>query len=193
MIGKHGNPLEGLPENSCIGIVYKPFRQFYEIYDKLALYNIAVMWYSVFGCNTKVLERWTILTQNLKFLLVDAQVLPEVFLKVIEAKMLLAQGKAKSSSQAAQMAGISRSAFYKYKDAIYLYDERMSENITTFNLTLEDRPGVLSALLTVNQNIPVDGVAIASVSVRTTSSTLSRSELLDMLAALDGVVEAKAI
>ena len=65
------------------------------------------------------------------------------------------------------MAGISRSAFYKYKDAIYLYDERMSENITTLYLTLEDRPGVLSLLLselyraganiiTVNQNIPVD-------------------------------------
>ena len=87
------------------------------------------------------------LSENLKFLLVDAQVLPDVFLKVVQAKMLLAQGKAKSSSQAAQMAGISRSAFYKYKDAIYLYDERMNENLVTFYLTLEDRPGVLSSLL----------------------------------------------
>ena len=81
--------------------------------------------------------------EDVNFLLVDAKVLPDVFLKVVDAKMLLAQGKAKSSSQAAQMAGISRSAFYKYKDAIYLYDERMSENITTLYLTLEDRPGVL--------------------------------------------------
>lgn len=80
------------------------------------------------------------MSENLKFLLVDAQVLPDVFLKVVQAKMLLAQGKAKSSSQAAQMAGISRSAFYKYKDAIYLYDERMNENLVTFYLTLEDRP-----------------------------------------------------
>ena len=87
------------------------------------------------------------MSENLKFLLVDAQVLPDVFLKVVQAKMLLAQGKAKSSSQAAQMAGISRSAFYKYKDAIYLYDERMNENLVTFYLTLEDRPGVLSSLL----------------------------------------------
>ena len=85
--------------------------------------------------------------EDVNFLLVDAKVLPDVFLKVVDAKMLLAQGKAKSSSQAAQMAGISRSAFYKYKDAIYLYDERMSENITTLYLTLEDRPGVLSLLL----------------------------------------------
>lgn len=51
------------------------------------------------------------LSENLKFLLVDAQVLPDVFLKVVQAKMLLAQGKAKSSSQAAQMAGISRARF----------------------------------------------------------------------------------
>ena len=144
------------------------------------------------------------MSENLKFLLVDAQVLPDVFLKVVQAKMLLAQGKAKSSSQAAQMAGISRSAFYKYKDAIYLYDERMNENLVTFYLTLEDRPGVLSSLLssfykaganiiTVNQNIPVDGVAIATVSVRTNQSSLSRSEMIAMLGALDGIVEAKTI
>ena len=144
------------------------------------------------------------LLENLKYLLVDAHVLPEVFLKVVQAKMFLAQGKAKSSSQAAQMAGISRSAFYKYKDSVYLYDERMTENIITFYLTLEDRPGVLSALLgelykaganiiTVNQNIPVDGVALASISVRTNSASLSRAEILDMLGSLDGIVEAKAI
>lgn len=144
------------------------------------------------------------MTDNVKFLLVDAQVLPEVFTKVVRAKMYLAQGKAKSSSQAAQMADISRSAFYKYKDSVYLYDERVNENIVTFYLTLEDRPGVLSSLLgelyqaganiiTVNQNIPVDGVALVSVSVRTNSASLARSEILERLEALDGIVEAKAI
>lgn len=144
------------------------------------------------------------MAEKLNFLLVDAQVLPEVFIKVVQAKMLLAQGKAKSSSQAAQMAGISRSAYYKYKDSVYMYDERMNENIVTFYLTLEDRPGVLSTVLstlyqaganiiTVNQNIPVDGVAIASVSARTGNSSLARSEILEMLGSLDGIVEAKAI
>lgn len=143
------------------------------------------------------------MTKNVK-LLVDAHVLPEVFTKVVRAKMFLAQGKAKSSSQAAQMAGISRSAFYKYKDSVYLYDERMNENIVTLYLTLEDQPGVLSSLLgdlyqagcniiTVNQNIPVDGVAIVTVSVRTNNSSLSRSEILERLGNLDGIVEAKAI
>ena len=144
------------------------------------------------------------MAENLKFLLVEAKVLPEVFLRVMQAKMLLAQGKAKNASHAAQMAGVSRSAFYKYKDSLYLYDERMSENITTLYLTLEDRPGVLSLVLgelyraganiiTVNQNIPVDGVALASISVRTNGQSKSRSEILDLLSSLEGIVEAKAI
>ncbi len=138
------------------------------------------------------------------YLLVDANVLPEVFRKVVEAKMLLARGKAKSASQAAQMAGISRSAYYKYKDAVHLYDERMQENIATFYLTLEDRPGVLSArlgelcrvgadVITVSQNIPVDGVALVSVSVRVDHEESSRSGILRLLGGIDGVVEAKAV
>ena len=142
--------------------------------------------------------------ENLKFMLVETKVLPEVFLRVMDAKMLLAQGKAKNASQAAQMAGVSRSAFYKYKDSLYLYDERMSENITTLHLTLEDRPGVLSLVLgelyraganiiTVNQNIPVDGVALVSISIRTNSQSKSRMEILDLMGTLEGIVEVKAI
>ena len=140
----------------------------------------------------------------LKYLLVEARMLPEIFTKVMQAKMLLSRGNAKNASQAAQMAGISRSAFYKYKDSVFLYDERMNENIVSFSLALEDRPGVLSNLLaqfyqlganviTVNQNIPIDGVAIASVSIRTADATRSRSQILDMLGKLDGVVEAKSV
>ena len=142
--------------------------------------------------------------EPLKYLLVEARMLPEIFTKVMQAKMLQSRGNAKNASQAAQMAGISRSAFYKYKDSVFLYDERMNENIVSFSLALEDRPGVLSNLLaqfyqlganviTVNQNIPIDGVAIASVSIRTADATRSRSQILDMLGKLDGVVEAKSV
>ena len=142
--------------------------------------------------------------EPLKYLLVEARMLPEIFTKVMQAKMLLSRGNAKNASQAAQMAGISRSAFYKYKDSVFLYDERMNENIVSFSLALEDRPGVLSNLLaqfyqlganviTVNQNIPIDGVAIASVSIRTADATRSRSQILDMLGKLEGVVEAKSV
>ena len=63
--------------------------------------------------------------EPLKYLLVEARMLPEIFTKVMQAKMLLSRGNAKNASQAAQMAGISRSAFYKYKDSVFLYDERM--------------------------------------------------------------------
>ena len=95
--------------------------------------------------------------------------MPEVYLKVILAKKLLAQGKAKSASEAAKSAGISRSAFYKYKDFIHEYNTRLSDSIMTISASLADESGVLSALmaeisssggniLTIHQNIPVDSV-----------------------------------
>ena len=82
-----------------------------------------------------------------KYLLVDSQILPEVYLKVILAKKLLAQGKAKSASEAAKSAGISRSAFYKYKDFIHEYNTRLSDSIMTISASLADESGVLSALM----------------------------------------------
>ena len=80
----------------------------------------------------------------------------------------------------------------------------MSESLVTFSLTLEDRPGVLSStltelykaganIITVNQNIPVDGVAIVSISARIGNASCSRLEILEMLGNLDGIVEAKTI
>ena len=100
-----------------------------------------------------------------KFMLVDLSVLPEVFTKVVEAKRYMAQGKAKSYSDAAKMAGISRSAFYKYKDKVYPYESNSLTRVLTLTVTLVDEPGILSSL-TINQNIPVDGVAPVSVSLR---------------------------
>ncbi len=139
-----------------------------------------------------------------KFLLVDMKVLPEVFYKVVTAKRLLAKGKAKSSSEAAKLAGISRSAFYKYKDCVYPYDSKMNDDIATFSATLEDEPGVLSLfmaalyqaganILTVNQNIPVDGVAPISISARMTNVTVGDEELLSRLKGIAGVVEVKKL
>ena len=139
-----------------------------------------------------------------KYFIVEASALPEIFRKVAEAKRLLELGEAETVHQATEMVGISRSAFYKYKDSLYLYDERMSENITTLHLTLEDRPGVLSLVLgelyraganiiTVNQNIPVDGVALVSISIRTNSQSKSRMEILELMGTLEGIVEVKAI
>lgn len=138
-----------------------------------------------------------------KFLLVDTSVAPDVFVRVVRAKQLIAQGKAQSSSQAARMAGISRSAFYKYKDFVYRYDEHLQNNLITLNMTLEDEPGVLSNVLTrlyqekaniitVNQNIPTDGVALVSVAVRPEEG-VSPERVVAMLSSLPGVVKATNI
>ncbi len=139
-----------------------------------------------------------------KYLLVDTKVLPEVFSKVMLAKRLLARGKAKNSSEAAKMAGISRSAYYKYKDSVHAPQTAVSDNITTYYAVLEDIPGVLSSfitelykaganILTVNQNIPVDGVAPVSISARTNHLQMDEDEFVSYLTGLSGVVEVKKL
>lgn len=139
-----------------------------------------------------------------KYLLVDTTVLPEVFLKVIQAKKMIAQGKAKSASEAAKLSGISRSAFYKYKDCVQQYNSKMSDNVVTIYATLADEPGVLSSvisqlytlganILTLNQNIPVDSVAHVSISVKINSIHCTEEELAASVRGLTGVVEAKLL
>ena len=136
--------------------------------------------------------------KNSTFLLVEEGVLPEVFSKVIQAKEYLASAQAQSASQAARMAGISRSAFYKYKDSVYAYKNRAPAHIITVHAVLQDKPGVLMALvsafyraganiLTVNQNIPVSGAALVAVSARTDSMRVTTEELLSALRMIDGV------
>lgn len=138
-----------------------------------------------------------------RLLLVDSSVLPDVFLKVVDAKRLLAVGKAKSLSEAAKVAGISRSALYKYKDCVFVHNEELDDKVITISTNLEDRPGVLSSLinllseqqaniLTVNQNIPVDGVAPVTISARLPLS-LDREVLRGELVRLSGVVDLKIL
>lgn len=133
-----------------------------------------------------------------KFLLVDSSVAPDVFVRVVHAKQLIAQGKAANSSQAARMAGISRSAFYKYKDYVHRFDEQMRQSLITLNLALEDEPGVLSNVLTrlyqeganiitVNQNIPVDGVALVSVALRL-GKDISPEQIMSAMGSVQGVI-----
>ena len=138
-----------------------------------------------------------------RMLLVDASVLPSVFEKVVEAKRLLAVGKVRNLSEAAKAAGISRSALYKYKDYVFMHNVNIDENVVTMNTNLVDRPGVLSSLinelsllganiLTVNQNIPVDGVAPVSISARLGKET-QVSQMVSRLESLDGVVEVRIL
>ena len=144
------------------------------------------------------------MSEEYKYYLVDVNVLPEVFVKTAKAKQLLAQGKASSMSDAAKMAGLSRSAFYKYKNSISPYIGTSMQNIATIYSALLDEPGVLSALLgelsghggnilTINQNIPVDGVAPVSVSLRTDKLIISPGELMEKIKTLYGVVDIKLL
>ena len=117
------------------------------------------------------------MSQAPNYYIVDAEALPEIFRKVVDVRRMLDTGEAETVNQAVQLAGISRSALYKYKDCVFVHNEALDDKVITLSARLEDRPGVLSGLLnslseqqgnilTVNQNIPVDGVAAVSVSAR---------------------------
>lgn len=132
-------------------------------------------------------------------LLVRTDVLPEVFEKVVKAKYLLSSKKAKSASEAARICGISRSAFYKYKDSVFYYSEPGIGSIINLSAVLEDMAGVLSSfisvlresgvnILTINQGMPSGGVASVTVSYRSKVDGFSVEDILNNLSQIDGVV-----
>lgn len=135
-----------------------------------------------------------------QFLIVDSRVLPDVFLKVIEAKRLLDTGKAQSVNEAVRIAGISRSVFYKYKGSVHTFDDQSGGRIITLQAMLRDEAGVLSKLtgllyqcganiLTINQNIPIGGLAPVSVTARIDNLQVTIEKLLANLKVIDGVKE----
>ena len=149
--------------------------------------------------NTIVFKERTIMSDNPTRIIVDADLLPEVLLKVIEAKKLLSHGKAKNSSEAARLAGISRSAFYKYKDGVAVYNDESRDKIVNYHMTLMDSPGVLSNVLavlskyganvlTLNQNIPIDGAAPCTISFTTGNLKCDGHTLREALRSIDGVI-----
>ena len=134
-----------------------------------------------------------------KLYIVEASMLPEVFLKVSEAKELLAGGAVKTVAEAAASAGISRSAFYKYKDAITPFRDMKRDQIVTMSLITRDKPGALSSvlavfaegganILTINQSIPTNGVGMVTISFTADGMLLSLDMLHDRLEALPDTV-----
>jgi chorismate mutase len=132
-------------------------------------------------------------------LIVRAQALPEVFGKVALAKDYLQTGQADSATEAARMAGISRSAFYKYKDVVHRYNQSAPHRVITLHSVLRDRPGVLSDMLgvfarvganvlTVFQDIPHGGVASVSVTADVECMTVPAEQLIAQLGQLSGVM-----
>ena len=134
-----------------------------------------------------------------RFYLVAAEVLPEVFLKVAEANRLLRAGEVSTAAEAAKAVGISRSAYYKYRDAIQPFTDMTTGHIITFYALLKNRSGVLSDvlsvfarsganILTINQSIPTDGCAAVTVAAETSAMSCSLESLLAAVNALDGAV-----
>ena len=139
-----------------------------------------------------------------KLYIVEASVLPEVFLKVSEAKELLETGTARTVAEAAEMAGISRSAFYKYKDAIRPFRDLRREQVVTMNILTRDRPGALSSvlsvfaamhanILTINQSIPTNGVGIVTIAFEVGDMDASTETLSAQLDALPGVIRTEVL
>ena len=141
---------------------------------------------------------------NPKYYIVEASALPEVFLKVAEAKRLLSIGAASTVGEATRMTDISRSAFYKYRDAVLPFQNMMTGRILTYQLVLHDTPGVLSGILssfaegqanilTINQTIPTNGCALVTVTAETSNMRLSIEDLLHRLEQTQGVIKAEVL
>lgn len=138
------------------------------------------------------------------YYIVEADALPEIFRKVVDARCMLDTGEAETVNQAVQMAGISRSAFYKYKDAVRPFQEMLHGRIVTFQLMLKDEPGILSHvinlfaasganILTINQGLPINGCAVVTMNVETSSLQLSLQELLARLDTAEGVLRGEIL
>lgn len=139
-----------------------------------------------------------------KYYIVEASALPEVFLKVAEAKRLLSTGEASTVNEAARITGISRSAFYKYRDTVMPFHNMMIGRILTYQLKLHDEPGVLSGILkafaekaanilTINQTIPSGGCALVTITAETSGMQGTPDELLRCLSQCSGVIKAEVL
>ena len=132
------------------------------------------------------------------FYLVREEILPEAIKKTIKVKEILKRGEARTINEAVEKMGLSRSAYYKYKDFVFPFYEASKEKIVSLSILLDHKPGVLSRLLntiagdggsvlTINQGIPLQGVANATISIETKDLAIDLEALLDKLRMVDGV------
>ena len=139
------------------------------------------------------------MARAIKYYIVAADALPEIFIKVAEAKRMMQTGEADTVGEATRLAGISRSACYKYKDSVQPFNDMKSEHIITFYAMLRDTSGVLSRvlavfatsganILTINQSIPTNGCAAVTISAETSDMAESLEQLIADVGGLDGVV-----
>jgi len=139
------------------------------------------------------------MAQTPKYFIVEAEALPEIYLKVAEAKRMLELGEAATVNAATRAVGISRSAFYKYRDVIRPFQDMLQGRIVTIQIMLRDEPGVLSSvlnllaeqganILTINQTIPGGGSAAVTIGLETSGLNGSVEGLLEATASLRSVI-----
>ena len=140
------------------------------------------------------------MARKIEYYLVAAEALPEIFIRVAEAKRMMQTGEAETVGEAARLAGISRSAFYKYKDAVQPFKDMKSEHIITFYTLLKDVSGTLSRvlnvfassganILTINQSIPTNGCAAVTISAETSGMEKSLEQLMGDVSGLENVIK----
>ena len=142
--------------------------------------------------------------EEISYYVVRKKAVPEVLLKVVEAKRLLDSEKVMTVQEATERVGISRSSFYKYKDDIFPFHDSSQGRTVTLTLQMDDEPGLLSDvlkivaefhanILTIHQSIPINGVASLSISVQVLHTTLDISGMIDAMEAQKGVRHVKIL
>ena len=132
------------------------------------------------------------ITEKKKYFVVRERAVPEVLLKVVQAKRLLDSGRAQTVQDAAEQTGISRSSFYKYKDDIFPFHEEARGKTITFIIQMDDEPGILSDvlkiiaeyranILTIHQSIPINGIASLTLSIQVLQTTGDISRMIEQL------------
>ncbi len=138
------------------------------------------------------------MADNSKYFVVRQKAVPEVLLKVVEAKRLLETRRVETVQEAADQVGISRSSFYKYKEDIFPFRDNVKGKTLTFMLQMHDEPGLLSDvlsivaeykanILTIHQSIPTNGVATLTLSVEILPATGDVSGMIEAIEARPGV------
>ena len=136
--------------------------------------------------------------EQVEYYLVDKKVLPEVFIKEMEVKQRLNTGESSSVNEAVRKTGLSRSAYYKYKDSVLPFFEATNGKKVTLLITVENFQGILSSIinvisstkasiLTINQNIPINGLADISISFDTSSMFGSVEDIMNDINRIAGV------
>ena len=139
-----------------------------------------------------------------KYYIVEASALPEVFLKVAEAKRLLSTGEASTVNEATRMTDISRSAFYKYRDSVLPFQNMMTGRVVTFQLLIHDEPGLLANMLdifpecnanilTINSIVPTNGTAVLTISAETKDLNVPLEDMLRKIRQFPGVIKVEIL